>query len=66
MKNHTNLIDDISYKTSIRPKPLRIRFDKIDAFIRIHNGTSYLILLAPKKYAVTYNKIKYLESHNTH
>ena len=66
MKNHTNLIDDISYKTLIRPKPLRIRFDKIDAFIRIHNGTSYLILSAPKKYAVTYNKIKYLESHNTH
>ena len=66
MKNHTNLIDDISYKTLIRPKPLRIRFDKIDAFITIHNGTSYLILFAPKKYAVTYNKIKYLESHNTH
>ena len=66
MKNHTNLIDDISYKTLIRPKPLRIRFDKIDAFIRIHNGTIYLILFEHKKYAVTYNKIKYLESHNTH
>ena len=66
MKNHTNLIDGISYKTLIRPKPLRIRFDKIDAFIRIHNGTSYLTLFAPKKYAVNYNKIKYLESHNTH
>ena len=26
---------DISYKTSMGPKPLRIRFDKIDGFIRV-------------------------------
>ena len=29
------LIYDISYKTLIGLKPLRIRFDKIDGFIRI-------------------------------
>ena len=26
---------DISYKTSMGPKPLRIRFDKIDGFIKV-------------------------------
>ena len=30
----------ISYKTLIDPKPLRIRFDKIDGFIRIFSGTT--------------------------
>ena len=28
---------DISYKTSTRPEPLRIRFDKINGFIRVHD-----------------------------
>ena len=28
---------DISYKTSTRPEPLRIRFDKISGFIRVHD-----------------------------
>ena len=50
MKNHNenNLIYDISYKTSIDLKPLQIRFDKIDGFIRIYDGTRYLVLLDPK------------------
>ena len=35
-KPHENiLIYDISYKTLIDSKPLRIRLDKIDGFIRI-------------------------------
>ena len=39
-KPHENiLIYDISYKTLIGPKPLRIRFDKIDKFIRIYDWT---------------------------
>ena len=36
------LIYDISYKTLIGSKPLRIRFDKIDGFIGIYDGTRYL------------------------
>ena len=41
-KSHKNIsIYEISYKTSIGPKPLRIRFDKIDGFIRIYYGTRY-------------------------
>ena len=31
------LIYNISYKTSKGAKPLRIRFDKIDGFIKIHD-----------------------------
>ena len=42
--NENILIYEISYKTLIHPKPLRIRFDKIDRFIRIYDGTIYLIL----------------------
>ena len=41
------MIYDISYKTLIGPKPLRLRFDKIDGFIRTYNGTRYLVLLGP-------------------
>ena len=29
---------EISYKTSTSPKPLRIRFDKIDGFIMVLDG----------------------------
>ena len=32
----------------IGPKPLRIKFDKINGLIRIYDGTRYLILLALK------------------
>ena len=42
-KSHENILNcDISYKTFIVPKLLRIRFDKIDGFIRNYDGTRYL------------------------
>ena len=42
-KSHENiLIYDISYKTLIDPKPLRIRFFKTHGIIRIYDGTRYL------------------------
>ena len=37
------------YKTLISPKPLRIRFDKIDGIIKIYDGTAYLILFGPER-----------------
>ena len=44
-KSHKNiLIYDISYKTLIGPKPLRIKFDKIDGFLKIYDGTRYLTI----------------------
>ena len=34
--------------TSISCKPLRIRFDKIDGFIKVYNGTMCLVLMEVK------------------
>ena len=49
---------DILYKTSTGPKPLRIRFDKIDGFIMVFDGTTKHFALFDKNR----NKIKYLIS----
>ena len=54
MKNHTISICDISCKTLIAQKHLYIRFDKIDGFIRIYDGTRYLVLFGPGKYDAIY------------
>ena len=43
-------------------KPLRIKFNKIDGFMRIYDGTRYLVLFASKKYDSIYNKTRYLRS----
>ena len=41
-KSHKNiLVYDISYKTLVGAKPLRIKFDKIDGFIRVYDGLDY-------------------------
>ena len=57
-KSHENiLIYDLSYKSLIGSKPLRIRFDKIDGFIGIYDGTRYLTLSEFEKYDA---KIRYL------
>ena len=62
-KFHENiLICNISYKTLIDPKPLRIRFDKIDGFIKIYDGTRYLTLFGSEKYNAIYYRIRYLVS----
>ena len=45
-KSYENVqVYNISYKSLIDSKPLRIRFDKIDGFIRVYDGTRYLIFL---------------------
>ena len=35
---------NISYKTFIGAKPLRISFDKVGRFIRVYDGTRKLVL----------------------
>ena len=40
-------------------KPLRIKLDKIDGFIRIYDGIRYLTLFGCEKYDAIYNKIRY-------
>ena len=52
----------ISYKTLIGSKSLRIRFDKIDGFIRIYDGTRYLTLFGSEKYDAIYDRIRCLIS----
>ena len=52
----------MSYKTSIGTRPLCIRFDKVDGFIRVFDRTRYLVLFGPEKYDAIYNRITYLKS----
>ena len=40
----------------IVPKPLRIRVDKIDGFVRIYDGTRYLTLFDSEKRDAIYLK----------
>ena len=62
-KSHKNiLVCGISYITLIGSKSLHIRFDKIDGFIRIYDGTRYLTLFGSEKYNVIYDRIRYLIS----
>ena len=41
---------------------MHVRFDKIDGFIRIYDGTRYLVLFGSEKYDAIYNSIRYLVS----
>ena len=43
------LVYQIPYKTLIVAKPLRIMFDKAVGFIRVYDGTRYLVLFGPEK-----------------
>ena len=62
-KSHkTILICDISYKTLIDPKSLAIRFDKIDRFNRIFDGTRYLTLFGCEKYDGICDRTRHLKS----
>ena len=45
------------YFDFIVPKPLRIRFDKIDGCIRIFDGTRYFTLFGSEKYDAIYDRI---------
>ena len=58
-KSYKNiLVYNISYKTLIGHKPLRIGFDKIDEYIiRVYDGTRYLVLFGAEKYDFIYSRI---------
>ena len=58
-KSYENiLVYNISYKSLNNSKPLCIRFDKIDGFIRVYDGTRYLVLLGSEKYDSIDNRIR--------
>ena len=56
------LVYEISYKNLIGGKPLRVRFVKVDGFIKVYDGTRHLVLFGPEKYDAIYNRIRYLIS----
>ena len=53
------LIYDISYKTLTGAKPLRIRFNKTDRFIKLHDKIRYLLPLDYSYYDKIFDKIEY-------
>ena len=62
-KSYENtLVYNISYKSLIDSKSLHIRLDKIDGFIRVYDGTRYLVLFGSEKYDFIYKRIRYLIS----
>ena len=54
------MIYDILYKTSTGAKLLRIRSDKIDGFIKVHDKIRYLILFDYKNCGKICDRIQYL------
>ena len=46
-------VHNISYKTLIK-------FDKVEGFFRVYDGTKYLILLTPSRFDSNYNRSRYL------
>ena len=61
-RNGNILVYGISHKTSTGAKPLRIRFDKIDIFIKIYDKIRYLVLFDCSYCNKICDKIKYLIS----
>ena len=51
---------NVSCKSLIDSKPLHIRFNKIDGFIRVYDGTRYLVLFASEKCDYIFNRIRYI------
>ena len=56
------MVWNISCKTLTGAKPLCIRFSKVDGFIRVYDGTRYVVLFGPEKHDVIFNRIRYLLS----
>ena len=56
------LIYDISYKTFMGEKPLRIRCDRIDGFIKVYDGTRYLVIFDFWLFDEIYKRIRYFIS----
>ena len=60
-----NILTDeniLVYNILIGAKSLCIRFNKVDGFIRVYDGTRYLVLFGPEKYDAIYSRIRYVIS----
>ena len=56
------LVYEVSYKTFMGAKSLRIRFQNVNGFIKIYDRIRYLVLIGPKRYEAIYDRIRYLLS----
>ena len=57
-KSYKNiLVYNISFKILIGANSLRIKFNKIDEFIRVFDKIRYLVLFEAEKYDLIYNRI---------
>ena len=52
------LVYNILYTSLIDSKPLYIRFNKIDGFISVYDGTRYLLLFGSEIYYYIYNRVR--------
>ena len=60
-KSYENtLVDNILYKTLNGAKPLHIRFHKIEGFIRVYDGSRYLVSFESEKYVFIYKSVRYI------
>ena len=57
-KPHNILVYDVSYKTLIGAKLLRLRFDKVDGFIRVYSRIKYLVSFGLEKHSTIYDRFK--------
>ena len=58
-KSNKNIsIYDISYKTVIGAKTLRIMFNKVNGFIRDYNTTNYLVLFGLEKNNAIFDRVR--------
>ena len=60
--NENILVYNNLYKILVDSKPLCVRFNKIDGFIRVYDGTRYLVIFGREKCNSIYNRIRYLVS----
>ena len=54
------MVYNISCKTLIGSKFFRFRLNIINRFIRVYDGTRYLVLLGREKYDTIFKKLRYL------
>ena len=54
------LVCNILYKNMIGDKPLDIRSDKVNEFIRVYDGIRHLLFFGAEKCDFIYNRIRYL------
>ena len=62
-KSYENiLVYNNLYKILVDSKPLCVRYKKTDGFIRVYDGTRYLVIFGREKCNSIYNRIRYLVS----